>query len=70
MNLAYNGSSIDGGAYTSTVDLAHRAPAWLDSLISTWSSYGLALFAVLMLVGWWRARREGPRQLSWRWPRR
>ncbi|WP_328379270.1 phosphatase PAP2 family protein [Streptomyces sp. NBC_01020] len=59
MNLAYDGSSIDGGLYTDTVDLAHRAPGWLDSAVSAWSGYGLALFAVLMLAGWWRARREG-----------
>lgn len=27
--------------------------------MSTWSTYGLALFAVLMTVGWWHARRVG-----------
>ncbi|OAH13078.1 phosphatase PAP2 family protein [Streptomyces jeddahensis] len=57
MMLAFDGSAIDGSAYTGVVDLARRSPAWLDSLVSAWSTYGLALFAVLMVVGWWRARR-------------
>ncbi|OMI35448.1 phosphatase PAP2 family protein [Streptomyces sparsogenes] len=60
MILAYDGSRIDGSAYTAVVDLAHRTPGWLDGLISAWSAYGLALFAVLMVAGWWRARRCGP----------
>ncbi|WP_055495680.1 phosphatase PAP2 family protein [Streptomyces sp. TP-A0356] len=59
MMYAFDGSSIDGSAYTDVVDLTHRVPAWLDSLISAWSTYGLGLFAVLMVVGWWRARRTG-----------
>ena len=28
--------------------------------MSLWSTYGLGLFAVLMVLGWWRARRESP----------
>jgi undecaprenyl-diphosphatase len=59
MILAFDGSSIDGWAYTDVVGLAHRAPSWLDSLVSAWATYGLGLFAVLMVVGWWRARRTG-----------
>ncbi|MDX3229015.1 phosphatase PAP2 family protein [Streptomyces sp. ME19-01-6] len=57
---AYDGSGIDGSAYTAVVDLAHRTPGWLDSVVFAWSTYGLALFAVLMVAGWWRARRSGP----------
>ncbi|MFE6847635.1 phosphatase PAP2 family protein [Streptomyces sp. NPDC057686] len=59
MTPAYDGSSVDGSAYSDVVDLAHRAPGWLDTLISAWSGYGLALFALLMLAGWWQARRAG-----------
>ncbi|WP_328622159.1 phosphatase PAP2 family protein [Streptomyces sp. NBC_00354] len=59
MTLAYDGSSIDGSAYTDLIDLAHRTPGWLDTLIAVWSTYGLALFALLMLAGWWQARRAG-----------
>ncbi|WP_442803094.1 phosphatase PAP2 family protein [Streptomyces pseudogriseolus] len=57
MILALNGSSVDGSAYTDVVNLARHAPAWLDDAVSAWSTYGLVLFAVLMAVGWWRARR-------------
>lgn len=59
MMLAFGGSSIDGPAYTDVVDLARDSPSWLDSAAAAWSTYGLVLFAVLMAVGWWRARRVG-----------
>ncbi|OIJ94248.1 phosphatase PAP2 family protein [Streptomyces colonosanans] len=59
MMYAFDGSTIDGSAYTDVVDLAGRAPSWLDSVVSAWSTYGLGLFAVLMVLAWWRARRKG-----------
>jgi undecaprenyl-diphosphatase len=59
MVLAFDGSSIDGSAYTEVVGLAHRSPGWFDTVVSDWSAYGLAVFAVLMVAGWWRARRTG-----------
>jgi membrane-associated phospholipid phosphatase len=57
MILALDGSSVDGPAYTDVVDLARHAPAWLNDTVTAWSTYGLALFAVLMAAAWWRARR-------------
>ncbi|MFG2729201.1 phosphatase PAP2 family protein [Streptomyces canus] len=57
MILAFDGSSIDGSAYTDVVNLAHRSPGWLDDVVSAWSTYGLAVFAALVAVAWWRARR-------------
>lgn len=57
MTLALDGSSVDGSAYTDVVHLARHAPVWLDDTVSAWSTYGPALFAVLMTVGWRRARR-------------
>ncbi|WP_405724770.1 phosphatase PAP2 family protein [Streptomyces sp. NBC_00028] len=59
MNLALDGSSVDGRAYTDVVDLARHAPGWLNDTVSVWSTYGLALFALVMVVAWWRARRVG-----------
>ncbi|MER5430226.1 phosphatase PAP2 family protein [Streptomyces sp. NPDC002588] len=59
MILALDGSSVDGSAYIDVVNLARHAPAWLDDSVSAWSTYGLALFAVLMTIGWWRSRRVG-----------
>lgn len=55
--MAFDGSSIDGSAYLDVVRLARYSPVWLDDLVSFWSRYGLALFAVLAAVGWWRARQ-------------
>ncbi|MFE5589386.1 phosphatase PAP2 family protein [Streptomyces sp. NPDC056549] len=57
---AFDGSGIDGTAYLDVVHTAQSAPTWLDHLVSGYSTYGLALFAVLMLVAWWRARDQGP----------
>lgn len=59
MFLAFGGASIDGALYRDVADAAQDAPAWLDDVVSAWSTYGLLLFAVLMVVGWWRARRTG-----------
>uniref|UniRef100_A0AAU2UZ19 Phosphatase PAP2 family protein n=1 Tax=Streptomyces sp. NBC_00003 TaxID=2903608 RepID=A0AAU2UZ19_9ACTN len=55
---------FDDGLYTWVTDLAHRAPGPLDTLISVWSDYGLALFAVLMVLAWWRARPLGVARVS------
>ncbi|MFG2500616.1 phosphatase PAP2 family protein [Streptomyces sp. NPDC048441] len=54
---AFDGASVDGSAYTDVVRLAERAPGWLDAAVAFWSTYGMLLFAVLMALGWWRARQ-------------
>ncbi|MFF4159331.1 phosphatase PAP2 family protein [Streptomyces sp. NPDC001678] len=56
-SLAFDGSTIDGGWYTDVTQLARHSARLLNDVMSAWSSYGLALFALLMLVVWWRARR-------------
>ncbi|MFE3034147.1 phosphatase PAP2 family protein [Streptomyces canus] len=57
MILALDGSSVDGRAYAEVVELTRDAPAWLNDTVSAWSTYGLGLFAMAMVVAWWRARR-------------
>jgi len=57
--MAFDGSSVDGTAYLDVVRLARHAPARLDAAVSFWSTYGLAVFAMLAVVGWWFARRNG-----------
>ena len=57
--MAFDGSSVDGTAYLDVVRLARHAPNWLDGAVSFWSTYGLAVFAVLAVLGWWFARRGG-----------
>ncbi|MGW6684215.1 phosphatase PAP2 family protein [[Kitasatospora] papulosa] len=59
MQLAYDGSTIDGPAFLKIVGLAEGAPGWVDSLVAGWSTYGLGVFALLMVAGWWQARRAG-----------
>ncbi|MGW1912255.1 phosphatase PAP2 family protein [Streptomyces sp. NPDC002076] len=59
MILAVDGSSVDGSVYSDVVRLAQHSPGWLDDTVSAWSTYGLAVFAVLAALGWWRARHAG-----------
>ncbi|MET8690362.1 phosphatase PAP2 family protein [Streptomyces sp. NPDC004732] len=59
MSLAFDGASIDGSGYRDVADLAQRSPGWLDTAVTVWSAYGLAVFALLMILGWWQARRVG-----------
>ncbi|MGW6916623.1 phosphatase PAP2 family protein [Kitasatospora sp. NPDC054939] len=56
----YDGSGVSGGLYTRVVGWADAAPGWLDELVRLWSALGLTLFAVLMVLAWWRARGAGP----------
>ncbi|MEE4545681.1 phosphatase PAP2 family protein [Streptomyces sp. V4-01] len=58
--LAFDGSHIDGGLYRSITDAARHSPHALDRAVGLFSSYGLVIFAVLMLLVWWRARHADP----------
>ncbi len=62
--LAYNGAQVDGGLFTTVTDWARDAPVWLDDVIKYWSAYGILIFAVLMVAGWWQARRQSPRSMA------
>ncbi|GAA2724301.1 MULTISPECIES: phosphatase PAP2 family protein [Streptomyces] len=57
-SAGFDGSGIDGGLYTDITHDAQHAPWLLNDTVCTWSAFGLALFAALMLVAWWRARRS------------
>lgn len=54
---AFDGSHIDGTWFTSVTGFAHATP-WLNAPMELWSTLGLGVFAVLMLAGWWSARRR------------
>ncbi|GGJ62925.1 phosphatase PAP2 family protein [Streptomyces brasiliensis] len=56
--LAFDGSGIDGSLFTSVTGLA-RDTRWLNAPLELWTNLGLGVFAVLMLAGWWAARRRG-----------
>ncbi|MFE2229070.1 phosphatase PAP2 family protein [Streptomyces kronopolitis] len=63
-HLAFGGASIDGGLYTRITGLAQHAPSGLNTLVSYGTDYGLGVFAVLMLIAWWRARRGTPAAMA------
>lgn len=52
-------SQFDAGLYRWVNDLAGRTPQPVDDAIRFFSDYGLGIFAVLMLIVWWRARQNG-----------
>ena len=47
---------MDASSYRWVNDLADRT-AWAHTVVRGYAVYGLALFAALLLAGWWRARR-------------
>lgn len=61
--LAFDGSGIDGSLFTSVTDFA-RDTKWLNTPMELWTNLGLGVFAVLMVLGWWSARRRGPRAMT------
>jgi membrane-associated phospholipid phosphatase len=61
--LAFDGSGIDGSLFTSITDFA-RSTTWLNSPMETWTNLGLGIFAVLMVLGWWQARRRDPAAMT------
>ncbi|WP_405911644.1 phosphatase PAP2 family protein [Streptomyces sp. NBC_00963] len=57
MPLAFNGSHIDRSLFTTVTDFA-RDTRWLNAPLESWTNIGLGVFAILMIVGWWQARRR------------
>jgi undecaprenyl-diphosphatase len=55
---ALDGAAIDGRLYTEVTDFA-RHTHWLNGPASAYSAYGTGLFALLLLIAWWRARHQG-----------
>jgi undecaprenyl-diphosphatase len=50
-------TTIDHELFLHINDFA-RATGWLHPLIYGWANYGVVVFAALLLMGWWRARRR------------
>jgi undecaprenyl-diphosphatase len=61
--LAFDGARIDGSLFTSVTDVA-RDTRWLNGPMEWWTNAGLGVFAILMIVGWWRARRADDRAMT------
>ncbi|GHD90941.1 phosphatase PAP2 family protein [Streptomyces naganishii] len=62
-HLAFDGSGVDGSLFTSVTDFA-RDTKWLNTPLELWTNVGLGVFAVLMVMGWWNARRRGARAMT------
>ncbi len=56
VSLAFDGSHIDGSLFTAVTGLA-RHTRWLNGPMEFYTNAGLGVFAVLVVLGWWRARR-------------
>ncbi|MFF9350332.1 phosphatase PAP2 family protein [Streptomyces sp. NPDC014734] len=50
-------SSVTAPLYRDVTDFAHDMPSWVQHLAAGWTEFGLLVFGVLFLTGWWRARR-------------
>ncbi|MGI5138253.1 MULTISPECIES: phosphatase PAP2 family protein [unclassified Streptomyces] len=61
--LAFDGSGIDGSLFTTVTDFA-RDTKWLNTPMEVWTNLGLGVFAVLMVMGWWHARRRGTQAMT------
>ncbi|WP_051940458.1 phosphatase PAP2 family protein [Phaeacidiphilus oryzae] len=62
--LAFDGSGIDGSLFRSVTDLA-RDTRWLNGPLESWTNIGLLVFALLMVLGWWGARKANdPRAMT------
>ncbi|MFI1171133.1 phosphatase PAP2 family protein [Streptomyces melanogenes] len=55
---------FDDRWYSWVTELAQDTPGPVDTAVRLWSDYGLGLFAVLMVLAWWRARRTGGARLA------
>ncbi|MGW1625059.1 phosphatase PAP2 family protein [Streptomyces sp. NPDC002172] len=62
-HLALDGSGVDGSLFTSVTDFA-RDTKWLNTPMEVWTNLGLGVFALLMIAGWWTARRRDPRAMT------
>jgi membrane-associated phospholipid phosphatase len=63
VRLAFDGSGIDGSLFTSVTNFARDTP-WLNTPMQVWTNLGLGVFAVLMVMGWWNARRRDDMTLA------
>ncbi|MCF3965201.1 phosphatase PAP2 family protein [Streptomyces fuscigenes] len=63
VRLAFDGSVVDGGLYTHVTGFARETP-WLNTPLHLWTNAGLGVFFVLMLIGWWGARRRDSRAMT------
>ncbi|TNC20062.1 phosphatase PAP2 family protein [Amycolatopsis alkalitolerans] len=59
MSAVLTGDGGLDGALLRDVNTFARATPWLHGLMYGYATYGVALFALLLVAGWWNARRTG-----------
>jgi membrane-associated phospholipid phosphatase len=57
------GAPVDGSWFTAVTDLA-KDTRWLNGPVEWWTNAGLAVYALLMVAGWWQARRRDARAMA------
>lgn len=61
--VTFDGSGIDGWLFKAVTNFASET-RWLNEPLKLWTNAGLAVFAVLMLIGIWNARRRDARAMA------
>ncbi|WP_305778862.1 phosphatase PAP2 family protein [Nocardia nova] len=61
--MASGGPGFDRPLFTTITDFADHT-RWLNEAMLWWTDAGLAVFAVLMVIGWWQARRRDDRSMA------
>ncbi|MCW2888854.1 MAG: hypothetical protein QOE54_1289 [Streptosporangiaceae bacterium] len=57
------GTPLDSGWYTSVTGFARDTP-WLHTPMTLWTDYGLGVYGVLFLLGWWFARGRAASKMA------
>ncbi len=61
--MASGGPGFDRPLFTTITDFADHT-RWLNDAMLWWTDAGLGIFAVLMVIGWWLARRRDDRTMA------
>ncbi len=61
--MASGGPGFDRPLFTTITDFADHT-RWLNDAMLWWTDAGLGIFAVLMVIGWWLARRRDDRSMA------
>ncbi|GGM16432.1 phosphatase PAP2 family protein [Streptomyces fumigatiscleroticus] len=62
--LAEAGPEYGVGVYRQITDWAATTPGWMQTLGEIGTDFGVVVFAVLLLLQWWRARRREDRSMA------
>ncbi len=61
--MASGGPGFDRPLFTTITDFADHT-RWLNDAMLWWTDVGLGIFAILMVIGWWSARRRDDRAMA------